>query len=70
MEGHLHADGLIHLVVEDDVGWLAPVYAYVSLCGVIHGDRGMAEAGNYISITSGHKAAQANCMRCILRAGA
>lgn len=68
MQGHLHVDGLIHLVVEDDVGWLAPVYAYVSLCGAIHGDRGMVTSGNYVSSTSGHTAAQATCVRCVAKA--
>lgn len=64
MQGHLHTDGLVHLMIEEDVGWLDPVYAYVSLCGVIHGDRGTSKTGNYISITSGHTAEQATCVRC------
>lgn len=66
MQGHLHSDGLIHLVVEEDVGWLEPLYAFVSLCGVIHGGETLAP-GNYVSTVSGHKASDATCVRCVAK---
>lgn len=64
LQGHLHTDGLIHIVGETDVGWLAPEYAYISFCGAIRSGT-FTDPGNYIRTPSGHTLAEATCLRCI-----
>jgi hypothetical protein len=67
MQGHLHTDGLIHLVCQEDVGWLEPVYGFISFCGVLRAGH-LHSNDTWISTPSGHAVAQATCLLCVVEA--